>query len=258
MKRVITAVVLIPPVLYLIFAAPSAAAVAAVVLVAGLCFHEYAGLLRGYGVEGVGPAAYAAGLLILLVPNAGTGLIVGIALAFFALALRRESVRLILPRAALVTFGILYIFGAWRAGIELRYLSPHWLLFALVINWVGDTAAYYAGRKFGRRQLAPVLSPKKTWEGAVASTVAAVAFGAAYLSRFGPAVPLWEILALSAAASLAGQVGDLAESAIKRGAGVKDSGRWLPGHGGWLDRLDGCLFSMPVIYLWVARPWITR
>ncbi len=255
MKRVVTAALLIPPVLYLVFAAPPPAAVAAAVVVAGLCFYEYAGLLRGYGIDGVGPVAYAAGLLVLLVPGAGLALIVGIALAVFALALRRENVRLILPRAAGVTFGIIYIFGAWRAGIELRYLSPHWLLFALVVNWVGDTAAYYAGRTFGKRRLAPVLSPKKTWEGTVASALAAAAFGMLYLGRLPIGMPWWEILALSLAANAAGQIGDLAESAIKRGAGVKDSGRWLPGHGGWLDRLDGCLFSFPVVYVWVARPW---
>ncbi len=258
MKRVLTALVLIPAVLYLIFLAPAAAAVAAVVLVAGLCFHEYAGLLRGYGIQGAGPVAYAAGLLILLVPHPGLAGAVGVALALFALSLQGGDVRLILPRAAAVTFGILYVFGAWRAGLELRYLSPHLLLFALVVNWAGDTAAYYVGRRFGKRRLAPVLSPKKTWEGAAASTAAAVAFGAFYLHRFLPEFPLWEAIALAGAASVAGQLGDLAESAIKRGAGVKDSGRWLPGHGGWLDRLDGSLFSMPLVYFWVARPWITH
>ncbi len=258
MKRVITAIVLIPLVLYLVFAAPPALAVAAIVLVAGLCFHEYAGLLQGYGIDGAGPVAYAAGLLVLLVPDPGLAWIVAIALIVFAVALPGRDVHGVLPRAAATTFGILYIFGAWRAGIELWRLNPHWLFFALVINWSGDTAAYYAGRRLGRRRLAPVLSPKKTWEGAVASTVAAAVFGLLYLSRFVPGLAFWEVLALSIGANLAGQMGDLAESAIKRGAGAKDSGRWLPGHGGWLDRLDGSLFSIPVVYFWITRPWLAH
>jgi phosphatidate cytidylyltransferase len=113
---------------------------------------------------------------------------------------------------------------------------------------VGDTAALYAGRAFGKHKLAPRISPGKTWEGSVASVIASVAVGAIYAHYFIPASPLWLALALGAAGNIAGQIGDLAESAMKRGAGVKDSGTSLPGHGGWLDRIDATLFSVPTVY----------
>ena len=151
--------------------------------------------------------------------------------------------------------GILYIFGSWRCAVGLRDLSPHWLCFALALNWIGDMAAYYAGRTFGRHKLAPKLSPKKTWEGSIASIAAAAALGVLYLHYALPERPVWELLLISALANVAGQVGDLAESAIKRGADVKDSGTLLPGHGGFLDRVDGTLFTLPVVYLWLLRPW---
>ena len=121
-----------------------------------------------------------------------------------------------------------------------------------MLNWVGDTAAYYAGKGFGRHKLAPRLSPAKSWEGAAASLLASVAFGALYLGWLLPVVPMGQRLAISAAGNIAGQIGDLSESAMKRGAGLKDSGTLLPGHGGWLDRVDSTLFAMPVIYLLIS------
>jgi phosphatidate cytidylyltransferase len=114
---------------------------------------------------------------------------------------------------------------------------------------VGDTGAYYVGRRFGRHKLAPIVSPGKSWEGAWASAVTGGVFGLVYLRLTVPGVPVWEAVLLALAANIAGQVGDLAESAIKRGAGVKDSGSLLPGHGGLLDRLDSTMFSMPVTYV---------
>ncbi len=151
--------------------------------------------------------------------------------------------------------GLVYIFGAWRCAWLLRSISPHWLMFGLAVNWVGDMAAFYVGSAIGRHRLAPRVSPKKSWEGAIGSVIAGAAFGAAYLHWAIAAVPLWEALGLAAAVNVAGQVGDLAESAIKRGAGVKDSGNSLPGHGGWLDRVDSSLFGLPVLYFLLARPW---
>jgi phosphatidate cytidylyltransferase len=130
--------------------------------------------------------------------------------------------------------------------------SPFWVLFALSMNWVGDIAAYYVGRNFGKHKLAPRISPAKSWEGAIASSIFAVLFGAAYNIQFTLGVPPWDMVALSLFANVAGQIGDLAESALKRGAGVKDSGTLLPGHGGFLDRLDSSLFTLPVVYYYLA------
>ena len=156
-----------------------------------------------------------------------------------------------MPRAAFLLFGVVYIFGSWRLAIPLRDASPYWLLFALALSWVGDTAAYYVGKSFGRHSLAPRVSPKKTWEGSAASVAGSVVFGWLFLRVFLPQVPAWHAMTLAAAANAAGQAGDLAESAIKRGAGVKDSGSILPGHGGLLDRVDSTLFAMPVVYLYL-------
>jgi phosphatidate cytidylyltransferase len=105
------------------------------------------------------------------------------------------------------------------------------------------------GKGLGRHGLAPNISPKKTWEGAVASLVGSVIFGIVYLNRALSAVSLLEAALLSVAVNIAGQAGDLAESALKRGAGVKDSSSLLPGHGGLLDRVDSSLFALPVVYL---------
>jgi phosphatidate cytidylyltransferase len=92
------------------------------------------------------------------------------------------------------------------------------------------------------------VSPAKTWEGAVGSVAGGLLAGAVYAHYLIPSAPLFEVLLLAAAGNIAGQVGDLCESAMKRGAGVKDSGTTLPGHGGWLDRIDSSLFSIPVVY----------
>jgi phosphatidate cytidylyltransferase len=115
------------------------------------------------------------------------------------------------------------------------------------LNWVGDSAAYYVGRKLGRHKLAPRISPGKSWEGSIASVAASIVFAVVYLTRLIPSVEIWQAVLLGGVGNIAGQIGDLAESALKRGAGVKDSGTMLPGHGGWLDRVDSILFAMPVI-----------
>jgi phosphatidate cytidylyltransferase len=147
--------------------------------------------------------------------------------------------------------GAIYIGGAWLCAFNLRAVNPHWLLFAFLLCWAGDTAAFYIGKNFGRRKLAPVISPGKTWEGAVASVVGGVLVGALYAYYLIPAAPLAIMLTIGALGNIAGQFGDLVESAYKRWGGVKDSGSSLPGHGGWLDRIDSSLLSVPVVYLLV-------
>ena len=155
------------------------------------------------------------------------------------------------PRAALLLAGIVYIFGCWKCAMPLRELNPHWLMYALLVNWVGDMGAYYVGRRWGRHKMAPRISPNKSWEGAVASVAASVLVAGAYLLHFVPGVAVAQAVALTVAANAAGQLGDLTESAMKRGAGVKDSGGILPGHGGFLDRVDSTLFSLPLIYAYL-------
>ena len=132
------------------------------------------------------------------------------------------------------------------------------MLFALAINWLGDTFAFYAGSAFGKHKMAPRVSPAKSWEGAAASLVSGIVFGSAFIQYKFPAVGLGRAIVLCAAANIAGQMGDLAESAFKRGAGVKDSGNLLPGHGGWLDRVDSSLFAVPVVYWLLSQQWFIR
>ncbi|MBV9441330.1 MAG: phosphatidate cytidylyltransferase, partial [Acidobacteriaceae bacterium] len=102
--------------------------------------------------------------------------------------------------------------------------------------------------RFGKHRLAPVVSPKKSWEGAAASVAASVLFGFLYLKTLVPVIAFWHIAVLAILGNVAGQFGDLTESAFKRGANVKDSGNLLPGHGGMLDRVDSSLFALPTVY----------
>jgi phosphatidate cytidylyltransferase len=248
MTRVITAVALALFALYTIFWAPLWAFVVVVAIMAALCYHEYQGIARASGVAGPMQAGYVGGLLAMAKPDA----ISLIAAAVLVVAMRSRDLRQALGFASAVVLGIVYVFLAWRWAIDLRMTSPFWVLYALSMNWVGDIAAYYFGRNFGKHKLAPRISPAKSWEGAIASSIFAVLFGAAYNIQFTLGVPPWDMVALSLAANVAGQIGDLAESALKRGAGVKDSGTLLPGHGGFLDRLDSSLFTLPVVYYYLA------
>jgi len=255
MKRVLTAALLIPPVAYLILLGHPLLVVVSVSLVAVLCFREYCALVRAYGLGTGGPFGYVAGLVVLIVPGPQPLTLTLIALAALVVVLASTDLEKQLPSAASILLGIVYIFGPWLCALRLRDVSPHWLLFTLVSIWAGDIAAYYVGRAFGRHKMAPRLSPKKTWEGSLASIIAGAAVGGFYLPYFVPGVSVAAALVLAAVTNAAGQTGDLAESAIKRGAHVKDSSDLLPGHGGLLDRVDSTLFALPVVYLWVLRPW---
>lgn len=252
MKRILTALVLIPYFLYIVLWAPQWAFLVTVSAVAILCFREYADLVERHGIAKPNLFGYAGGLAVLLFPAKDVTLVILVAIAAMALALRSREMRQALPDAAALLLGVAYAFGTLRSGVALRAISPYWLFFGLSLNWAGDIAALYVGRAFGRHKLAPEVSPGKSWEGAAASTAASVIYGAFYFRWLLPAVPLAGALGLTVIANIAGQLGDLCESAMKRGAGVKDSGALLPGHGGWLDRVDSSLFALPVVYFAVS------
>jgi len=153
-----------------------------------------------------------------------------------------------------------------------QWQGSFFLLYLLLLVWAGDIFAYFIGKPFGRHRMSPRISPNKTWEGAIASVIASVAVGilmfhyaqpissalmqAHLIERqngiFGQ-TSLISVIVLSIVLNIAAQVGDLVESLIKRGAGVKDSGAILPGHGGMLDRVDALLFAAPV--LWCFTAW---
>lgn len=245
MKRVLTTLLLIPFALYTIFWAPLWFFVVVAAAMALLCYSEYSNIVAAHDVEPPGIIGGGLGLLLFL----DLGWIRIIAIAALTLALRIGELAKGLAYAAAMVFGAVYIFGAWRCAIDLRALSPNWILFALAINWVGDIAAYYVGRAIGKHKLAPRVSPGKTIEGAVGSLLGAMLFAGGFRHWLMPGVAVLEIAILAVLGNIAGQLGDLTESAMKRGAGMKDSGTLLPGHGGWLDRLDSSLFTLPVIYM---------
>lgn len=252
MKRVLTAAALIPVIVYVVLKAPSLAFLAVLAAAALLCWREYDNLAAAYGFGAPGPVGLGAGMALLFVPADAAWLFVTVvAVIALTIALRADDLAHSLPRAALLLMGVVYIFGCWRAAIPLREWNPHLLLFALLVNWVGDTGAYYTGRAIGKHKLAPRVSPKKTWEGSAGSVLASVLLAGAYLLYFVPEFPPVHAIVLAILANIAGQLGDLAESAMKRGANVKDSGTILPGHGGFLDRVDSTLFSLPVTYAYV-------
>jgi phosphatidate cytidylyltransferase len=253
MTRLLTAALLLPLAFYLILYSPRPVFLGAAILVAIVCYREFSMMADAQGLVVDAPSSYACGLILLVVPDVDPVVLVLLAMAALVSAMRSNALSVVMPQSAATVLGVLYIFGSLRCMAGLRQMSPYWLLYALALNWVGDSAAYYVGSLAGRHKLAPHISPAKSWEGAGASLATAMIFGVVFLGRVMPGTGWMEAALLSAAANMAGQLGDLSESALKRGAGVKDSGNFLPGHGGVLDRLDSSLFSAPVVYFWLVR-----
>lgn len=183
-------------------------------------------------------------LLAVAVLSVGVGLLV---------LLGGTPVEESMPALGIFGFGLAYFALPVAAVHYLQRLDPWVLLLLLLIVWCGDSAAYYVGRAWGRYRLAPDVSPRKTWEGALANLVAAVLVGVLW-SWWRMGGVGWQLPAIAALTSIGGQLGDLVESMLKRGAGVKDSGGLLPGHGGLLDRLDAMMFAAPLLLLglWLA------
>jgi phosphatidate cytidylyltransferase len=248
MRRLITAIALIVVAAYLIGWAPGPVFIGAALLMGLLCYREYSGLVAAHGIPRSGLLGLAAGVSIIFWPQQALPIASVLFVCAFLAALRLNNLRDVLPAVACEFLGAFYAFAPWRFSIDLRAESRHLLFFALALNWIGDSAAYYAGRAFGKHRMAPLVSPKKSWEGAIASILGSLLFGIIYL-RYAGQGAWWQAAILAVVGNIAGQLGDLAESAIKRGGGVKDSGTFLPGHGGMLDRVDSSLFTLPVVYL---------
>jgi phosphatidate cytidylyltransferase len=123
-----------------------------------------------------------------------------------------------------------------------------WIYYACAITWLQDTSAYFVGRRFGRHKLAPILSPKKTWEGAAGGMLGAILTGAVCVLLLGLPITLFQGALLGLVGGIVGPLGDLSESLIKRQVGLKDAGSLIPGHGGILDRADSLLFTIPILY----------
>jgi phosphatidate cytidylyltransferase len=238
-------------------------------VLAALAASEFCQMYLGKGVPSaprvaaVAAAAYvmlAAGLHPAAFVVWATVLTLGVAMA---LTLRTQpdqqpGLTVVISVFAASYTGGLLAFSLWLRG--LGGSGPGWsgaaiLFLPVAVTWLGDTAAYSVGRAIGRHKLAPVISPKKTWEGAIAGLLATALGAMVYIEFTRPLVPwtmvIWEALAFGFAISVAGQLGDLFESRFKRDCGVKDSSNLLPGHGGALDRVDSLLFVFPVAYAFI-------
>ena len=275
MKRILTATVLILVVFAIIFFGRLWIITAAALLVAELAAYEYL-KLAAVGAETHGVrlripvwwmALATALLFAVTLPNfpveAQLPVISAITLALFAWNGFRSPLIQVLPDTAQGLFGLIWIAYPLTL-IPLLWKQedgPALVVFLMLAVWSGDIAALYIGRAFGRHKLAPRLSPGKTWEGSIASILGSLAAAGLLLvvsdrlTAHGSlllhiAEPIWQTLVLAAILNLAAQFGDLLESAVKRGAGVKDSGTMLPGHGGILDRIDALLLAAPI--LWFA------
>jgi phosphatidate cytidylyltransferase len=273
MTRILTAAVLIPLVLVLAFLGPLWLVTLVVAGVATLAGWEYLGLAEKCGAK---PPRIAVVIAILGLIAATlfadnlellhqTGAVFGIlALGLVVYCTFYSPVERMLADSSASIFCLLYVGFTLTAVPLLRQESngPSLLIFLLCVVWMGDITALYVGRAWGRHKLAPNLSPNKTWEGAIGSLAGSlVAAGglwslASWLETMNSArlsypEEVWYWLVLAAVVNVAAQVGDLAESALKRSAGVKDSGILVPGHGGVLDRIDALLLAAPV--LWYAQ-----
>jgi phosphatidate cytidylyltransferase len=301
LKRIATALVLIPVVILLVLRAPLPVVAAVAGAVALVTVQEFLKLTESYDVPPLRLPTYTfVGLFFLLLAADSGGetpqlsalkfvLALGFACAiapflFLTIAMRRTQMKGSYPAAAASAFAFTYIALPMAMLVQLRqqWGGAFWLLYLLLVVWAGDIFAYFVGRSLGRHLMAPRISPKKTWEGAAASLAASLVVGillfnhalqiSSFLLRigmiqrrdglFGLEKPeIWPIVWLTIALNVAAQLGDLVESLIKRGAGVKDSGTILPGHGGMLDRIDALLFAAPVLWFYAvalfppARPW---
>jgi len=276
-QRILTAAILIPIVVAAIWWGPTwlIAIVSAGVAILALWeffsvaehqgFHSYR-LWTSLAAVGIfGQQFYASrmasvsniGEILVRVPRTNLEIVLfGYVLGVAAIALgTSRPIAEVLPAISVSAAGLIFIVLPFSAVVRLHGIDnfgAFLLLFTLVVVWVGDTAAYFVGRSIGRWKLAPEVSPNKTWEGAIANFLGALLVAAVF--GYWSKLPPIHMLAMAGIGSIAGQIGDLFESAWKRSASVKDSGSILPGHGGMLDRIDALILAAPAI--WYYFEWV--
>jgi phosphatidate cytidylyltransferase len=268
MKRLLTAAIGTPVILAAVFLLDNWWFFAVMALIMEGAVWEYAQIGRSHAPRAplrillLLVPAVALGLSFVLLDGAGGPdahrlLLLGGALLLSVgigtiLLFSRTPLEEIPAALGVLAFGVLY-FALPATSLQLLQRIDPWVIFLLLaIVWLGDTAAFYVGSRIGRHKMAPVISPKKSWEGAAASFGVAIAAAAVWsVCRRGGLD--WGLLGAAAVTAVAAQIGDLVESMIKRSSGVKDSGNILPGHGGMLDRMDAMLFAAPVLLftLWI-------
>lgn len=265
MKRILTAIVALPILLYTVWSQSPYYFVALTVIAIILALSEFYSLASKAGCRPASVAGYIAGLVVSASfvfdePSFTVAAVAGLTITALAAAmLQTDEIKQSLLSVSATVFGVVYVallagclIGVRMIADEPRPGNPHiaakllTTFFAIVM--LTDTGAYYTGRSIGRHKLAPRISPGKTIEGAVGGFVMAVVTGVLCKLLFFGEIPISHALLLGAVIGAIGQIGDLAESMLKRAAGVKDSGAILPGHGGMLDRVDSLLFCAPVLY----------
>jgi phosphatidate cytidylyltransferase len=259
-KRVLTAVVLLPPLVGVILFGKGWLFALLIGAVAILCAGEYFRLFfssardrwSGIAVTGL---VYLSGVFLPF-QAAGAAVLCCVSLMVFSFLAGGESYAEKAREAGLATLGAVYI-GAFLSTYPRTIAlsgGEHWVFLGLLVVFGGDISAYFVGTSFGKRHLMKSISPNKTVEGAVGGLAASIVLGTGYGALFLHGVPPWFVSLASAAVGAVGQAGDLFESLLKRAAGVKDSGTLLPGHGGMFDRVDAVISAGPVLYLfaWLA------
>jgi phosphatidate cytidylyltransferase len=280
LARVVTALVLAPTVIVLVWFGPPAllAAIAAVVAILALVEFLKLGERSGFRAfpnwtmvctAAIFFVQYAAGAAETHSFSGGSTLIRPFAGGLFSLDLvfivfllgaagivlaMKRPLHDALPAISVSSAGLLFVALPFSYLIRLDEIPIHGrqlVLFTLCLVWAGDIVAYFVGRGIGRVKMAPALSPKKTWEGAAGNVAASLLIGYGFARWMQSDVAM--MLVIAALANIAGQMGDLLESSYKRGASVKDSSGLLPGHGGMLDRIDSLILAAPVV--WVLFQW---
>ena len=266
-------IVLIPVALILVIYAPPPIYLLCICVIGSLCLYEYCGLIRNMGIMIRAWFALPVFWFLLGVfgcqtifewnPLQGNGYttaaVTTALLAVFLAAIwrprlsMRESALALMAETLGVFYFVIFLYHAFSTRFEFgNKLGLHWTVILLVAIWVNDTAALVIGRKFGRTLFAPRLSPKKTNEGAVGGLAAGVIAAILLQCFLFTDLPIVHVVAVSVLAGVFGQLGDLAESLLKRAAEIKDSSRLIPGHGGALDRMDSLLFAFPVLYIYMV------
>ncbi len=257
-RRLLSTLILLPLFVWMVVDGPVWLFGAVMVLAGALGQWEFTGMFERAGVR----TFRTLGLLGGVVVTASFALPVSERLVFSAVLigvlgaglLRREPERIAWEPVAVTLLGICYV--NWLLGYTfwLRDLDAgvEWILLLVSVTWLGETAAYLVGSTLGRYKLAPSISPRKTVEGAVAQLVVSVLAALGARAAFFAGLSLESAIVVGLLLGVAGQIGDLVESAIKRSAGTKDTGRLIPGHGGMLDRIDSLLVNTPVLFYYAT------
>lgn len=259
--RIVSALVLIPLVLALVIYASPLVFLIALGSMGTLCLYEYFTLIRRMGVPGQPWFGYPAFWILLsaLGWNRLPGTSVSSAVlicAFLAAICGRGPMRERTLGMMTTLFGVLYLTLTLVPALRIRFefgtpAGLEWTLVLLAVVWMGDTAAMLGGKALGKTRFAPLISPKKTNEGAVAGLLGGLAAAFILQCFLFTDLPLRHVIAASLLIGVFAQLGDLAESLLKRAADTKDSSQLIPGHGGVLDRADSLLFAFPVLYIYL-------